>query len=305
METLLECRSVTKRFGEVTALAGVDMKVEAGEIRGLVGHNGAGKSTLLRCALGLVRPDTGQVRLLGRPQAPRAGAALDSVAGLVDGTRWPGPMRVRSVLRMLAAYDGQPRTAVDEAIARVSLQPQQNKRVASLSLGGRQRLGIAAALLRRPKLLLLDEPVNGLDPPGRKDLRRLLRELAAAGAAVVISSHDLAEIAATCDTVTKLDHGNVSWTSPIAEVAHTAARRVDVVTSDAVAAGRILAAVADLEVETAGDSQAVDGGEPALVLRGNADVLDEASQLLGRAGIAIRKWEPQSGLSAAMLPEES
>lgn len=293
MQVMLDCRAVTKRFGTTTALAGVDLTVESGEVRGLVGRNGAGKSTLLRCALGLIRPDTGELRLLERDVPPKAGRALDGVAGLVDGMRWPGGMTVQAALRMVADYDRSPHR-VEEVIDRLTLGSQRRKRIASLSLGARQRLGVAAALLRSPRLLLLDEPVNGLDPAGRRDLRQLLRELSADGAAVVVSSHDLGEIAATCDTVTRLDAGRVSWTAPLAEVAHTADRRVTATTSDDQTALSVLGDVEGLQV-----SSSAEGG--SLQLLGPADSLDEASLALGRAGIAIRVWEPESQLAAAML----
>lgn len=293
MDVLLECRGLGKRYGGAVALDDVDLQVGAGEIRGLVGHNGAGKSTLLRCALGLVRPTAGRVRVLGREQPPRAGRALDGVAGLVDGMRWPHRMTGRSLLRMLAAYDRAPRSRIDEVAEQLSVGPYLDRRVATLSLGARQRLGVAAALLRMPRLLLLDEPVNGLDPAGRRDLRNVLRGLSASGAAIVVSSHDLAEIAATCHTVTRLDAGRVSWTRTIAEVGHTALRRVGLHTSDDQAVPAALAGIAEIEID-----QPTEGG--GFVLRGTPEALDEASVALGLAGIAVRRWEPQDPLAAAM-----
>lgn len=294
MDVLLECRGLGKRYAGTVALDGVDLQVGAGEIRGLVGHNGAGKSTLLRCALGLTRPTAGSVRVLGRDRPPTAGPALDGVAGLVDGMRWPTRMTASDVLRMLAQYDRVPRQRTDEVAERLSLGPSLDRRVAALSLGARQRLGVAAALLRAPRLLLLDEPVNGLDPAGRRDLRELLRETAAGGSAIVISSHDLAEIAATCRTVTRLDDGRVSWTRPVEAATDSALQRVHARTSDDPAALAALARVPDLDASSGG------GG---LVLRGSPDTLDEASVALGLAGIAVRRWEPQDPLAAAMAEQ--
>jgi len=299
MDVLLECQELGKRYGSTAALDGVDLTVEAGEIRGLVGRNGAGKTTLLRCALGLVRPTSGAVRVLGRERPPGPGTGLDGVAGLVDGMRWPARMNAGDVLRMLAAYDNAPRQRIAEVAERLSLGPHLRQRVAALSLGARQRLGVAAALLRAPRLLLLDEPINGLDPPGRRDLRDLLRELAGSGAAVVVSSHDLAEIAATCDTVTRLDGGRVAWTRAVAEIADSAQRRVRVQTSDDHAAVKVLAAVEGLEV-----NRPPTPGEP-LGLRGSPDALDEASVVLGLAGIAVRRWEPHDPLAATMAQEDA
>jgi len=218
----LEVVGLVKRFPghgraarDGLALAGVDLSVAPGEVRGLVGPNGAGKSTLLRLAFGLLRPDAGSVRLLGRSIAEDGQAALTGVAGFADTPRFHGHRSAQATLTALAALDGRTgaagRTRVDEALASVDLTDRARERVAGFSTGLRQRLGIAAALLRRPRLLLLDEPTSGLDPVRTTELHALVGRLAADGVAVVISSHDLVEVDLLCHSLTVLRGGQVAF----------------------------------------------------------------------------------------------
>jgi ABC-2 type transport system ATP-binding protein len=293
MNAALEFASATKRFGATTALDAVDLIVEPGEVRGLVGRNGAGKSTLLRLAFGLLRADHGTVTVLGRSD-PGPGEALAGVGGVVDGMRWPRTMTVRSLLRMLAAYDRIASALVDGAIERLDLAGSAETRIADLSLGGVQRMAIAAAWMRAPQLLLLDEPVNGLDPGGRVRLRGLVAELAAEGAAVVIASHDLNELALTCATVTYLDGGRPRWTKPLGEIAGSAGRTVRASTADDDRALAVLAAVDGVAGTWDGDG---------LVLRGSPDRLEAATVALGREGLGIRSWVVESELSSALFED--
>jgi ABC-2 type transport system ATP-binding protein len=211
-EVALQLDGLVKRFGDVVAVDGISTQVEVGQVRGLLGPNGAGKTTLLRMALGLVRPDAGQVRLWG---AEAGTARLPGVAGFVDGPGFAPYLSGRRNLQLLARLDDQPSgpaaRRIDQALERVGLDTGARRPVRGWSLGMRQRLGIAAALVRRPRLLVVDEPTNGLDPAGARDLRDLLRELACDGVTVVLSSHDMHEVAEVCDSVTILHRGRVAF----------------------------------------------------------------------------------------------
>jgi ABC-2 type transport system ATP-binding protein len=205
---------LTKRFGRVTAVDDVDLTVPEGVRFGLLGPNGSGKTTLVRMLLGLVHPTAGSVRLLDRPMPRGAGAVLPRVGALVEGpAAWPH-LSGRANLRLMdAAGRGSRRRGrrdrVEQALHRVGLAAVDRRPVKAYSLGMRQRLGIAAALLRGPELLLLDEPTNGLDPRGINDMRELLIELNAAGTTVVLSSHLLSEVEALCTRVGVMDRGRL------------------------------------------------------------------------------------------------
>jgi ABC-2 type transport system ATP-binding protein len=204
----VEVAGLVKRYGGTVAVAGVDLLVWGG-VHGLLGPNGAGKTTLLRILFGLVRPDAGTARLFGRP--PGAGpAALAGVAGFVESPRFYPYLSARRNLELLAGYDDlRDRGRVGDALAETGLVARAGDRVGGFSLGLRQRLGVAAALLRRPRLLLLDEPANGLDPAGARDMRALVRDLAADGRTVLLSSHDMGEVELLCQDVTILRSGRV------------------------------------------------------------------------------------------------
>src|SRR5438067_6174308 len=205
----LEVRGLVKRYGALTAVAGVDVTVEVGDVYGYLGPNGAGKTTSLRMMLGLIRPGAGTVRLFGRDPWETV-RALDGVAGFVEAPTFYPYLSGRRNLELLAAFDGNGAEArIEEALERVELSERGNDKVGGYSHGMRQRLGIAAALLRDPKLLLLDEPTTGLDPAGIRDMRDLVRGLAERGMTIVLSSHILAEVEALCDRVGILRRGRV------------------------------------------------------------------------------------------------
>ena len=219
----LDLVGVVKAYGQVTALEGVDLRVEEGEVHGLLGRNGAGKSTLLRIVFGLVRPDAGEITLLGRGQMfPRPAEALAGVSGFVDRPRFYPYLSARRNLELLALMDGVHGSGPGEALERVGLATAGNRRVSGWSTGMLQRLGIAAALLRAPQLLVLDEPTEGLDPAAAADLVTTVGSLAGDGVTVVFSSHDLVEVAAVCDRVTVLTEGRVAHTGSVAELTRSA-----------------------------------------------------------------------------------
>lgn len=244
MSCPLEVVGLVKRFGDVTALSGVDLRLEEGSIHGLLGPNGAGKSTLLRILFGLVRPDDGTVVLLGRHRdANGPGVALQGVGGFVDRPHFYPYLSARRTLQLLAAADGLGAEAgIDAVLATVGLAEVGARRVAGWSTGMLQRLGIAAALLRRPRLLILDEPTEGLDPSGTRDLLVLVRSLAGEGVTVLFSSHDMAEVDGICDEVTILYRGRVARSAPLAELrAEAPVGRHRLLTSDDGAAQAVAA----------------------------------------------------------------
>jgi ABC-2 type transport system ATP-binding protein len=224
---LLEITGVAKRFGGTVAVEELSLDVSAGEILGLLGPNGAGKSTTLRMIASLVRPDRGRIAICGHDLARDRLPALAAAGFLIEGPALPPDLTCRGALRYLALLDGGiPDRRIDDLLIEVGLDGLAGKRVRHLSLGGKQRLGIAGALLRRPRVLVLDEPMNGLDPAGIRSIGDLLRALAAAGSAVLMSSHLLAEVERVADRVAVMAAGRVAAVEPVsADGAGALARR--------------------------------------------------------------------------------
>ena len=218
----VEVRGLVKRYGDLVAVDDVDLTVEPGDVYGYLGPNGAGKTTSLRMMLGLIRPTAGTVRLFGRD--PQAGvAALDGVAGFVEAPRYYPYLSGRKNLDLLAAFDGgDARERIDGVLETVELTDRARDRVGGYSHGMRQRLGIASALLRDPRLLLLDEPATGLDPGGMRDMRVLVRRLADEGMTVLLSSHLMNEVEELCNRVAIVRSGAIVYEGEIAELKRTA-----------------------------------------------------------------------------------
>jgi ABC-2 type transport system ATP-binding protein len=273
---------VVKRFETTCALDSVSLTVEEGEVRGLLGPNGAGKTTLLRILFGLVVADAGEISLL---DVERPMARLRGVAGFVESPSFYPYLSGRVNLELLAELDGgADRSQIDEALERVGLSARAGDRVGGYSSGMKQRLGIAAALLRRPRLLLLDEPTAGLDPMGVRETGALVRELAEDGAAVLVSSHQIAEVEDVCDTFTVLRRGRVAWDGTAAELrAQAPASAHSLATSDDARA---------LEIARRHEGiRAVPWRQGGLALTAATDSLDTYVLGLGRAGVAIRRLE--------------
>jgi ABC-2 type transport system ATP-binding protein len=208
-----------KKFGRVAAVEDVSFTASYGRITGFLGPNGAGKTTTLRMLLGLIRPDAGTAAIAGNPY-PRLASPARTVGALLDATAHPGRSG-RDQLRVLAAAAGLPGSRADQMLKQVGLHASARQRAGSYSLGMRQRLGLAAALLGDPAVLVLDEPANGLDPQGIRWLRDLLRSLAAEGRAVLVSSHILAEVAQTADDVVIIRRGRTVAEAPLADLLAT------------------------------------------------------------------------------------
>ncbi|MGH3171722.1 MAG: ABC transporter ATP-binding protein, partial [Trebonia sp.] len=208
---------LTKRYGGVTAVEGLTFDVAPGLVTGFLGPNGAGKTTTLRMLLGLVTPTEGRALIGGRPYSGLA-APRTAVGAVLEATGFHPGRRGRDHLRVIAQAAGLPRTRADEVLDRVGLSGAGSRRVRGYSLGMRQRLGLAAALLGDPRVLVLDEPANGLDPAGMAQLRDLLRDLAAEGRTILMSSHVLSEVAQTVDRVVIIAGGTLRYAGPLTEL---------------------------------------------------------------------------------------
>jgi ABC-2 type transport system ATP-binding protein len=215
---LLEMTDVRVHYGAVEALKGISFTVEEGEIVALLGANGAGKTTTIRCLLGLVAPSRGRLRLLGSEVPGHLPAAIRRVGSIVEAPALFPRFSGRRNLEILGRIDGIGRSAIDASLERVGLTERAGDMVKTYSLGMKQRLGIAAALLKDPAVLVLDEPANGLDPAGIVDVRGLLRSLGAEGRTVFVSSHILSEIQQTADRVAIIARGRLVTSGPVSEV---------------------------------------------------------------------------------------
>ncbi|MEU4743649.1 ABC transporter ATP-binding protein [Actinosynnema sp. NPDC023658] len=245
-------RGLRKVYGRTVAVDRVDLDVPQGAVLGMLGPNGSGKTTTIRMLLGLVRPTEGEVELLGKALPDGVASALPHVGALVEGPGFHPFLSGRENLRRVAAFEpllatGDIKQAVEDALERVGLASAAHRRYRGYSLGMKQRLGLASALLVRRKLIVLDEPTNGLDPAGTREVRKVIADLHEAGSTVVVSSHLLSEIEATCTHVAVLHRGTVVAQGELAELLHADSSSLLVVTPDvddalnALRAGRISA----------------------------------------------------------------
>ncbi len=294
-------RGISKSFGEVVALDRVDLDIAEGQVHGLVGPNGAGKTTLLGVLLGLAEVDGGDLEIFGSP-VRRTRAFPDGVAGFVDGPGLYPSLTARQNLAALARLRGDGFDGIGDALEQVGLTNVADDRVRGFSLGMRQRLGLAAALLTSPRLLVLDEPANGLDPAGTRHVHRVLAGLAARGTAVVLSSHRMDDLAALCSEVTLLATGRVVFSGPVSKLAaDTDELDYRVRTSDPATARRVAVEVPALRVLEDDDLLRRRDAE-ALLVRGAVPALDELVERLVGAGVGVREFAPVvAPLEAAFL----
>ena len=232
--TVIEVEGLRKEYrrlrgGRTLAVAGLDMAVPQGGVFGFLGPNGAGKTTTIRCLLGLVRPTTGRCRLLGADPRAALASVIARVGSIVETPALYPRFSGRLNLELLGRLQGIGRRAVDAALGQVGLADRAGDQVRTYSLGMKQRLGIAAALLKEPELLILDEPANGLDPAGIKEVRDLVRHLSSEGRTVFVSSHQLAEVQQMCDRVAILSRGRLVASGKVAEVLSRGRREVLIV----------------------------------------------------------------------------
>ncbi|MFT3876269.1 MAG: ATP-binding cassette domain-containing protein [Propioniciclava sp.] len=282
----------TYQRGTVVAVGGLDLAIPRGGVHGFLGPNGSGKTTTLRMLLGLARPDSGTMELLGEPVPERLAEVIDRVGAIVESPKFFASMSGRKNLALLAQGIGVPLNRVGEVLEQVGLAARGKDLAGRYSLGMKQRLAIAATLLKDPELLIFDEPTNGLDPAGIHEVRTTMRALADQGKTVVVSSHILAEVQQVADTVSIIARGRLLRSGTVAELLAGGASRVRVRVADTDAAARLLLA-ASYEVQPHSDG--------ALMVRcpGQPTAPEEVARLLGEAGI----WPSELGLMADNLEQ--
>jgi ABC-2 type transport system ATP-binding protein len=282
----VRARGLVKRYKEVLAVDHVDLNVDVGDVYGFLGPNGAGKTTTLRMALGLIMPTEGTVELFGRDPMRVGARALEGVAGFVEAPRFYPYLSAQKNLELLAALDGAGAAErIGEVLDIVELAPRARHRVGGYSHGMRQRLGIAAALLRRPRLLILDEPATGLDPAGMRDMRVLIRRLADDGITVLLSSHQLPEVQELCDRVAIVDAGRVVYEGALADLRRQGGAGYRLRTTDEARTLEIARAQAGIEgVRSDGQGVGFQADETQVA---------ELSLALGRAGVGILSLTPE------------
>jgi ABC-2 type transport system ATP-binding protein len=294
----VKARGLVKRYKDVLAVDHIDLNVRLGDVYGFLGPNGAGKTTTLRMALGLIAPSEGAVELFGCDPMREGARALEGVAGFVEAPRFYPYMSGRRNLELLAALDGEPaeiehpkpgksvaNERIDEVLEVVELAPRAKHKVGGYSHGMRQRLGIAAALLRRPRLLILDEPATGLDPAGMRDMRALIRRLADEGITVLLSSHQLPEVQELCDRVAIVDRGKVVYEGALADLRRQGGAGYRLRTTDNELALRIVREYPGVEHTAV--------GEHGVSFQADEQHVAALSLALGAAGVGILALTPE------------
>ena len=281
----IQTHGLTKRFGPTVAVDDVALLVPRGSAVGCLGPNGAGKTTLIRTLLGLTRADDGEITVLGLPVPAQRRQALARVGAIVDEPRFHPHLTGRENLRLLAAArgsDAHPR--IGPSLARVGLADRADDKVASYSMGMRQRLGVASCLLGDPELLILDEPMNGLDPAGMHEMRDMITALVSEGRTVLLSSHLLDEVERTCDVVAIVDRGRVVRQGPLDELTRGAAASVVQVDCDDPAGARRVVDEAGIAAATA----LTDAGLAVTLFRGaGRDVVADINRRIVATGISV------------------
>jgi ABC-2 type transport system ATP-binding protein len=218
-ELAVEAVGLSKSYGSLRAVDDISLNVASGEVYGVLGPNGAGKTTFLRMLFGLIRPDAGTIKVFGRSWETDGIATLDGVAGFIESPKFYPYLTGRQNLLGLSLLDGgDSASRLEEVLDVVDLGDRADDKVGGYSYGMRQRLGVAASLLRDPRLLVFDEPANGLDPAGIRDMRALVKRLADSGLTVLLSSHHMDEVEEICDNVTIMSRGNVAFHGTIAQL---------------------------------------------------------------------------------------
>jgi ABC-2 type transport system ATP-binding protein len=295
----VETHGLTKRFGSNLAVDAVELLVPRGCAFGYLGPNGAGKTTLIRMLLGLTSADSGTMALLGQAVPEHRDVALARVGAIVDEPRFHGHLTGRQNLEVLAASrEPVARERIEPSLDRVGILHRADDRVSKYSMGMRQRLGVAACLIGDPQLLILDEPMNGLDPAGMQDMREMILSLVAEGRTVMLSSHLLDEVERTCDAVAIVDRGKVIRQGPISELLSGAAQKVQVDCSDPDRAGSVLASTTLTVTVKVGE----EGLEITMPAGSPPAATAEVARLLVTSGISLYRLQPvQASLESWFL----
>jgi ABC-2 type transport system ATP-binding protein len=276
----------TRRGRRVVAVDHLDLAVPRGGVHGFLGPNGSGKTTTIRMLLGLARATEGRMRLFGEPVPQRLPQVMARVGAVVEQPKFAPTFTGRKNLMLLARSVGAPGSSVDAAIAQVGLEGRERERFKGYSLGMKQRLAIAATLLKSPQLLILDEPTNGLDPAGIRDIRTMIRSLGESGVTVLLSSHILAEVQQVCHSVSIIGNGRMLASGTVEDlVSASAARAYSVVVADPDAATDVLTR-AGYRVRRDGDRLTVDGAQ------GSAGFGEDVSRVLAEQRIWLRELQP-------------
>ncbi len=281
MSTAIHMEGLTKEFGRLRAVDGLTVDVQTGGVVGLLGPNGAGKSTTIRMLLGLIRPTAGSATVLGK-SIERPAAYIEEVGALIESPAFYPKLSGETNLETLAALHGQSKNRIDEVLEIVGLRDRRGDRVAEYSSGMKQRLGIAAALLRDPSILILDEPANGLDPAGIVEMRELLRDLGSSGKTVFVSSHLLAEVQAMVDQVVIISNGRLVFDGALTGLLAEAAHEVVVAPEEAQDLTELAAALS-----RAGYAATIDDG--VVRVAGAAEAPARLNRLAFDHGIALRE----------------
>jgi ABC-2 type transport system ATP-binding protein len=284
--TIIETHGVCKRFGERRAVIDLDLNVPRGCAFGFLGHNGAGKTTLIRMLLGLTAADSGTMQIRGRPVPEARADVLGRVGAIVEEPHFHGHLTGRENLKVVAAVRGpEAYGRIDGALRRVGLTDRASDRVRTYSQGMRQRLGVARCLLADPELLILDEPMNGLDPGGILEFRTMIADLVGEGRTVFLSSHLLDEVEKTCDAAAVIDQGRLIVQGPIETILSGGRRELDVGCDDPRSALDVL----DGHPDVAGARETADGLR--IILAGTDGAAAINGRLVG-AGIGVFRLEP-------------
>jgi ABC-2 type transport system ATP-binding protein len=286
-ELAVDAQGVTNNFGDLRAVDDLTLRVADCEVYCVLGQNVAGKTTLLRMLFGLIRPDAGTIRVFGRTWEEAGVHVLDGVAGFIESPRFYPYLTGKQNLDGLALLDGgDRRDRIPEVLDVVDLVGRENDKVSGYSYGMRQRLGVAASLLRDPRLLVLDEPANGLDPAGIRDMRALVKRLAASGLTVLLSSHHMDEVEEICDNVTIMSRGSVAFHGTIADLRSMAPDPGHLLSTDDDARALRLAAEGHPDVKVTADPE---GG---LVATAPRAALSAYVAELVRSGVALLELTP-------------